>query len=75
MLILKVLLILIYSYQLGFANCQAPGQGFLEERLKSTFYLDRGEAELKEWVMHPKNNQARNELRSLDRKIKFSQFR
>ncbi len=75
MLILKVLFIFLYFFKLAFANCQAPGQGFLEERLKSTFHIDRGEAELKEWVMHPKNNQARNEIRSLDRKIKFAQFR
>jgi hypothetical protein len=66
---------LIFPFSFLHANCQAPGQGFLEHRLKDAFHVTKGEEELKEWVKHPKNHSVREELRTLDRRFKFAQFR
>jgi hypothetical protein len=73
-IILPVLLLLIVPVQ-SLANCLAPGQDFLAVKIKEAFHIDKGEQELKEWVQHPKNSQARHELRTLDRRFKFAQFR
>ena len=53
-------------------ECHAPGQGFLEEKLKESFHAYEGESELKEWMMHPKNKELRQELKEIDRRTKFS---
>lgn len=53
-------------------ECQAPGQGFLESRVKEVFQAKLGETELKELMLHPKNTQVRQELKELDRRTKFT---
>ncbi len=73
-IVLPVLFLLIVPLQ-SLANCLAPGQDFLAGKIKEAFHIDKGEQELKEWVQHPKNSLARNELRTLDRRFKFAQFR
>lgn len=70
-MILLVFLILKVSIVLG-ENCQAPGQGHLELRIKETFHANLAETELKEWMIHPNNFEIRENLKSLDRRIKFT---
>jgi hypothetical protein len=67
-----ILLQFVLSAGLAFGQCQAPGQGFLEAKLKEIFHVGLGEAELKEWVSHPKNMELREDVKSLDRRSKFS---
>lgn len=55
-----------------FCQCQAPGQGFLEEKVKETFFINQGEDELKEWVGHSKNATLREEIKKLDSRSKFA---
>lgn len=64
--------LLLLSPNLVMAECQAPGQGFLEEKVKEVFYGPLGESELKEWLMHPKNLVVRQDLKEIDRKSKFA---
>lgn len=64
--------ILFYAGIAASAECQAPGQGFLEEKVKEVFYAPSGESELKEWLMHPKNQLIRQELKEIDAKSKFA---
>lgn len=54
------------------SDCQAPGQGFLEARIKETFHASLAQSELKEWMSHPSNSEVRRNLKSLDQRIKFS---
>ena len=72
---ISALICFIFPFGFLHASCQAPGQGFLENRLKDAFHVSKGEEELKEWVKHPKNHSVREELRTLDRRFKFAQFR
>lgn len=67
-----ILLQLLFYAGSAIGQCQAPGQGFLEAKLKETFQVGQGEAELKEWVGHLKNAALREEVKGLDRRSKFS---
>lgn len=67
-----LLLPFIFNMRTAFADCQAPGQGYLEGKVKETFYVTQGEAELKEWVGHPKNAPQRAEIKNLDSRSKFA---
>ena len=53
-------------------QCHPPGQGHLEGKLREIFQMNQGEDELREWVGHPKNVTLREEIKSLDRRSKFS---
>lgn len=53
-------------------DCHAPGQGHLEMKLKESFHTELGESELKEWMMHPRNEALREDIKSIDRRVKFS---
>lgn len=65
------LFILTFFYSnLTWSLCQAPGQGFLEEKLKESWRTVAGENELKEIVRDPKNYALREEVKSLDRRSK-----
>jgi hypothetical protein len=75
MLNITAIICLFVPFKYLYADCQAPGQGFLEGRLKEAFFVTKGEEELREWVKHPKNISIREELRTLDRRFKFAQFR
>lgn len=54
------------------ASCQAPGQSFLEEKLKASFATVPAEKELKDIALDPKNYDLREELKSLNRRAKFA---
>lgn len=54
------------------SDCQAPGQGFLDIRIKETFHASLAQSELKEWMSHPSNSEVRRNLKSIDQRIKFS---
>lgn len=54
------------------SECQPPSQGHLEARVKESFHGKLGETELKEWMIHPSNQEIRQSLKELDRRIKFS---
>lgn len=54
------------------SECQVPSQGHLEMRLKENFHGSAGERELKEWMIHPSNGEVRNNIKELDRRIKFT---
>ncbi len=53
-------------------QCHPPGQGHLEGKLREIFLIKQGEDEVREWVSHPKNVTLREEIKSLDRRSKFS---
>jgi hypothetical protein len=69
---ISIFLQIIFYAGTAFGQCQPPGQGFLEEKLKETFHVGQGEEELREWVGHRKNSVLREEVKSLDRRSKFS---
>jgi hypothetical protein len=69
---ISIFLQFIFYTGTAFGQCQPPGQGFLEEKLKETFHVSLGEEELREWVGHRKNASLRDEIKSLDRRSKFS---
>lgn len=54
--------------QSPYARCQAPGQGFLEEKFRESFLTDAGEKELKEVVRDSKNYALREEIKSINRR-------
>ncbi len=54
------------------ASCQAPGQSFLENKLKESFATDPAEKELKEIALDPKNYALREEVKSLNRRSMFA---
>lgn len=62
----------IFSASALASECQAPSQGHLEKRVKETFYGDLAETELKEWMIHPSNQEVRQSIRELDRRVKFT---
>ncbi len=66
------ILLFFKSALLSASECQAPGQGFMQIRLKETFHTTLAETELREWMTHPKNQEVRQTLKALDQKIKFS---
>lgn len=53
-------------------HCQAPGQAFLANKLKESFGTAPAEKELKEVVLHAKNYELREEIKSLDRRSKVA---
>jgi hypothetical protein len=68
-----LLALIILPITQGLASeCQVPSQGHLEMRLKENFHGSAGERELKEWMIHPSNGEVRNNLKELDRRIKFT---
>jgi hypothetical protein len=68
-----LLALIIFPTTQAFASeCQVPSQGHLEMRLKENFHATAGERELKEWMIHPSNSEVRNNLKELDRRIKFT---
>lgn len=54
--------------QSPYARCQAPSQGFLEEKFRESFLTDAGEKELKEVVRDSKNYALREEIKSINRR-------
>lgn len=55
-----------------YAACQAPGQSFLEQKLKESFSTEPAEKELREVVKDPRNYALREEVKSLDRRSKLA---
>ncbi len=53
-------------------SCQAPGQSFLEGKLKASFATDPAEKELKDIALDPKNYDLREEVKSLNRRSMFA---
>lgn len=49
-------------------KCQAPGQGFLEGRIKEVFMTGPGEKELKDVVLDQRNYTLREEIKSINRR-------
>lgn len=64
--------IILFSVEAYATNCQAPGQGFLEEKLKESFVTAPAEKELKEVVLDQRNYSAREEIKGLDRRSKYA---
>lgn len=69
------ILCLIPSLNAQAIECQPPGQGFLENKVKEVFQANLGETELKELMLHPKNANVRQSLKELDRRTKFTSQR
>lgn len=69
---MKSLIVLIFVPIKAFGWCQAPSSAFLESKLKESFQIESGERELKELVSDPKNYALREDVKSLDRRIKYS---
>jgi hypothetical protein len=53
-------------------SCQAPGQSFLEEKLKASFSTEPAEKELKDIALDPKNYELREEVKNLSRRSRFA---
>lgn len=66
------ILLIIQATNASAIECQPPGAGHLESRIKETFYGEASETELKEWMTHPSNYEVRQSLKNLDRRIKFT---
>lgn len=69
--LLTGLLLIAYNISHG-ASCQAPGQSFIEGKLKSSFATDSVEKELKDIATDPKNYALREELKSLNRRSMYA---
>lgn len=52
--------------------CQAPSQSFMEQKLRESFQIAVGEAELREVVLDPRNYALREEIKGFHRRLKFS---
>lgn len=69
---LFVLLTITIAQSTYGVSCQAPGQSFLEGKLKESFATDPAEKELKEIALDPKNYALREEVKSLNRRSMFA---
>lgn len=69
---MKYLMLLVFISSGVYGACQAPGQSFLEGKLKESFMTRSGEEELKDVVLHPKNYALREEIKSLKRRTIYA---